>query len=777
MCWYKNNVIVNVHDANRQIDGGNMKSLMKKTNVDIRNKINKIKKIPKDKCFIIINTIIFCIMAVLHAVEAGHYVDFIPINGTFQDYNPVRRFLSEQIPYKDFQDYLGLGHLYMGAIFTSIFGGKYDSSLIAFRLIAFVSTSMIICLILFVVIRKLSTAMSLTNILLAIFLIKPSFLNTIVGDTKIEDAFSYAMSTGNSARMLRGMILPISAMILVTFFMQIFEKNKKECNKFALSCIIGGIAGACFPWSNDYGISCWLCLMIMVLVVVIARTRSLLTAIKCLLLAVTSSIISIFLVVNILTIGHFTEWVAATFGTGGFQTWYYNSEKSYYIADVDFSYIMMIQAFLCIFYIVKIFKNNSDYKWLLKYGVLAYVNMVAFCATNEYKMLSGGSSSEVAMIVLYSTVFAEIISTLKGYIHKSPKFVSIISTIVCCAWIVSSSVNEFKFWALTDKEGIYVEQMGGYMKKLGTDLISTKEFLGDKTCFATYASAQELMADKFQPSGTDYIIHVLGDKQREEYLESFESDEFDYAVTINENYSDWEFWIQRANWFFYEKLFENWHPVYANSYEIYWERNNSTQNDTVYFQDDISASIIDIDENSKKIVVQTNQFISGMASVYVDYTVNKQQNNSSKFLFTSMVNVENTGEKICLYDIFETNNLRAGGKEYIPIPIVNGYGEVTLTAKPEKSVDLQINNVHCSKIYRVQYQYLQIDGTIRFGDKIGLHIVNSKRTEKILPNLTYVYIGENKYVIDSYTNGYIVIQNAYDIDEEFIKYNNMLKVQ
>lgn len=62
--------------------------------------------------------IMLCVICILHAAEAGHYVDFNPINGTFQNFNPVRRLLSGQIPYRDFQDYLGLGHLFAGSAAT-----------------------------------------------------------------------------------------------------------------------------------------------------------------------------------------------------------------------------------------------------------------------------------------------------------------------------------------------------------------------------------------------------------------------------------------------------------------------------------------------------------------------------------------------------------------------------------------------------------------------------------------------------------------------------------
>lgn len=51
--------------------------------------------------------------------------------------------------------------------------------------------------------------------------------------------------------------------------------------------------------------------------------------------------------------------------------------------------------------------------------------------------------------------------------------------------------------------------------------MDTDTFLDGEEFFATYASAQEVVSDTFQPSGTDYIIHVLGDEQRYDYIEAF----------------------------------------------------------------------------------------------------------------------------------------------------------------------------------------------------------------------------------------------------------------
>ena len=277
-------------------------------------------KIDKKQRLILVNIVIMLAMGILHAMDAGHYVNFYPINGTFQDYNPIRRFLSGQVPYRDFQDYLGMGHLYLGTIFTGLLGGKYRASLIAFRFVAFLSTALIFYVVSSVVLKNEKAALMVSNILLVVLLIQPTFLNTIVGDEKIKDALGYAMSTGNSARMLRGGIVPICVLCVLKFRESIC-KRANDCKKIsALTylCMVGGLfAGFSFQWSNDYGISSWLCILLMIFYLILARYRDILLAFKGTIVALCISIVSCFVFVSLFTLGNFSNWLFSTFGTGG----------------------------------------------------------------------------------------------------------------------------------------------------------------------------------------------------------------------------------------------------------------------------------------------------------------------------------------------------------------------------------------------------------------------------------------------------------------------------
>lgn len=97
-------------------------------------------------------------------------IDFNPINGTYQNFNPIRRLLSGQIPMRDFQDYLGMGHLYLGAFMTVLFGGNYHASLYAFDLLAMLSTLLIFLVIGYCVLRDKTFVVTTTGVVFVILI-------------------------------------------------------------------------------------------------------------------------------------------------------------------------------------------------------------------------------------------------------------------------------------------------------------------------------------------------------------------------------------------------------------------------------------------------------------------------------------------------------------------------------------------------------------------------------------------------------------------------------
>lgn len=751
--------------------------------------MKKLRIVDKNTQIFVIQIVLMVIICVLHSLKAGHYADFYPINGTFQNYNPVRRMLDGQIAYRDFQDYLGMGHLYLGAIITAFFGGTYRASLMAFTFLTFTGLACILLCISMAIFSQRVIPTMITNICLLLLLIQPLFFsNVLCGTDEIASALYSALGTGNSARFVRGIILPLSVALMWIgwnkFRKVIEQKNIVSKNKMIIGAgYTGLIAGFSFVWSNDYGISCWVCFTIMTICVLTCKFRNIKKVILGTVIEFLSSIVSMCFFVELLTFGHLVNWLNSTFGTGGYQAWYFNSDKSYYIYDLDFSYIMLIQALFCLIYLYKLHRNNATDKAIIRYGIPAFTNMVSFCAVNEYKMLSGGNSREVALTVLFATVLFECLHLFDNTLKSIKKIILITSVVVGLAWCISTIKEEFIFNTLNEKEGMYIDALGGNITTYVDDLLKTKEFLNGEKFFSTYASAQEVMCDTYQPSGTDYLIHVLGEDARNNYLDSFKTGDFKYTVTIKDTtdvgFSEWEYWIQRANWFFYRKLYEDWHPVYVNSYQVYWERNEENDNNDVVFSGRIS--IVDIDDDTKKIIVQTDDALNGIADVYINYQINKEGRINSKLLFQRFLKIQNTGT-LFSDSFFESNYLPKQSQEYIPIPIVNGYGEVTLSSCPGRNTYLELKDVSCSKVFSANYHYVEVINITDEDGNLLITIPRHAKYEVALKEASKFTINDKQYEIldtrfdDSYLYVLINRNDSINIDSIFGDTSNMFRI-
>lgn len=318
----------------------------------------------------------------MYAVRNNPSVNFIAMNGTYQNYNPVRRLLNGQIPMQDFQDYLGMGHLYLGTFMTALFGGDYHASLYAFDFLTMLSTLLIFWAIGHSVLRD--KTLTTTTTCLAFFLVITGCLSIcekvpLIG--RMIGVLSKGLDAGNSARIIRGMILPIVLALLLLsdrFLPTVVKKAKipDGFNRWLPAIVTGLIAGFAFVWSNDYGISCWVCLMIIMGWTSLSRFRRLGPAILDVLVELVASLVSLLVFVWLATQGNFMLWLQSIVGVGGYQRWYYNSDKAYYLFDLEYSKWILLQAAVCIAYMVALFRNRGSREVVIRYGVPALANMV-----------------------------------------------------------------------------------------------------------------------------------------------------------------------------------------------------------------------------------------------------------------------------------------------------------------------------------------------------------------------------------------------------------------
>lgn len=711
-----------------------------------------IKKVLSSNIIYIVLIILICL---IHAINATYKVDFFPINGTFQNYNVVRRVMDGQVPYRDFNIYLGMGHLYLGTLFTMIFGGNFSASLVAFSfltILAFCTFSIIIGKAING--KKSKVPYLVTLIILIIIITQPLIYRFSLGIfEKVMDALNSSLTPGTSARFIRGMapvfiILFSSFMFFITRKIaqnQSFTKDVKQWGKLAVLSIGAGLT---FMWGNDYGIACFICSIIMIFFITYASTKNLKKTIIAGLAHIVISIITIFLAVLILTRGNISSWLSSMFGTGGAQTWYYGNSielKSYYIFDIDVSFITVLIALICIYYLIKLYKNNASLDACKTYGILAYITMTSFAAINEYKLLSCGEAVEVGYTILFFVIIYELIRKVLELVgDKKQELLNSIKTIaiMCGAAVLITNTKDCIISFNFNDRGTYVKELGGYLNSLNNDIELAMNFIGDEKIFSTYASALETVTNQYQPSGTDYIIHVLGDNEREDYLKKFEAKDFKYVTTINETYTEFEYWIKNANWFFYRELYKEYIPVFFNEYQTFWEESKENVN---IENTNIDTEIIVQDEKNVTIRVKTDTNINGIADVKIKYNAKRDGSLSSKLILNKMIFLTNVQE-IGLHpiDIYSNWFLRGEGEEYIPITIINGEGEVTITSLPERDTILSLEKAECESIYTTYFDYLPIPATAYVDDnnKVNVVVDNNQRNIYILENVRSIDIGD-----------------------------------
>ena len=395
---------------------------------------------------------IFMAICVLTSLLSGVYADFTPINGTFQNFNPVRRLLAGQIPCRDFYDYLGFGHLYIGTVTTYLFGNNYRVSRIAFSFLSMLGLGLFSLMLSYCITRDKKKSFVISNFILCLS-VSGQYLAEIPILGTLFYCLRFAGSYGNSARTTRAIVI-LFVPLLLYFILKIAKERK-----FIKSILVGVVAGVAFPFSNDYGISCTLCLLCMFLWELICERCQFKDILFRILLALSATVVGTYVSVQILSVGHFTEWLKLTFGTGNFQSWYYISPKSYYIYDLELTKLNILQVCLIIYYLWKMYRSKGSMSGVFRYGVPAFLNLAALTVVQQYRLFSGGSSRELSVCIIFVTCLAEIVNKM----HIKERLLKCCYSLSTCVSLlmVCSLAGMWLYMGGNLQNTAFIEELGG----------------------------------------------------------------------------------------------------------------------------------------------------------------------------------------------------------------------------------------------------------------------------------------------------------------------------
>ena len=632
------------------------------------------------------------------------YIDYNPINGDFQNYNPVRRLLSGQIPFKDFSVYLGCGQLYLEAFLLSIIGNTFKNSLCSMYFLSVFCFWISIMVVVFLVTKSKFFAILSANILIFFNIARPAFfVNNMVAE--LWEGFNAGIIPGNSARLIRAFVTILLAWIILLRIKKVYyKKNKIE----EVTFFIAFISGIMLLWSNDYGVVTSFSMGFVYLVIIFkCFWKDWKLILKQVGIYIPSYLVGMIISILFVTKFHIKDWFLFMFGVGKYQQWYYETQipfKTYYIYEINSSILSILSLFLALYYLFRIIKEKTfrfNIDNFIQNGLLAYLFLTVFLGTNFYHLLSGGVSEELLQVVLAGYG----IGILTKQITKiNRKTVSKILMVVNLFMIVYSISNLYYFIMQNNITYGY-QYIGGkidaYLNDSKAESLKTvQEKLNGKAVFSTYASAVEAYMDFFQPTKYDYIIHVLGDRARKEYIDIFIQGNYDYVATIREDYTPWEYWIRNANWFFYRELYAEYIPDFSTDYQLYWKKGNVS----IYKE----MPVIEVEkiEDKIKIVLKYKEAIDAVADVRLVYNTEYKFPFYQTGAFKKMIHVDSVSQKNILQS---TEKIYAdffipeeADPYYIPITIIDGYGEVILDGVPLNQVKINITDVVVKNIFFIK---------------------------------------------------------------------------
>lgn len=662
-------------------------------------------------------------LAAIHGLAANYDAGYEIMNGDFQNYNPVRHLLAGQTPYRDFAVYLGAGELYSVGGLLLVLGNSFGRSMFATNFCTWFYFELLVLAACLVVLGRGRRAMAVCPALSAWFLLIAHDVQVPLYN-QVRPLIEYAARNGNSARMIRGAALPLAVLLILLGLRVWSSRDRSAVRGRALPpwVLVPAAAGFLVPWSNDMGAAMYISVALGYGLFLLRRYG---TAWKKVLVRVGQYILisCVALGVSVLAIswGHPIAWLQQTRGVSAFQGWYYGTAaegKLCYLTD----YIPQPAGFLCLVlavaFAVGIFRCRTPRSAALAAaGFSLCLGMPLWNLL--YCILSGareGGPTGGAQILLAVLLPLFALRALIGGAKRLPggnpartRVLGYAAGGVCglfaCAVLAVGMAGQVQSRLGGHGDLTYVPELGGWFGGQAEKLATEKAMNEGKTLFGTYSSALEAMTGQLQPTGVDYIIHAMGDRQRLDYLTTFQTGTFDRVVTPSAKVAPSERWSRNANWWFYRELYRWWSPV-ANTFNsggmhLFWER-------TGVCNDLEQPCRVDVQQDGKTVTItvtaQDPEFC-GVADVALDYTFTVDSGFALRggvhsFLFCTAV----TENELCTAagrDPDQGNFFLPTDRSvyYVPVTISNGVGVITLEALPQDAANVTVNSATVEATY------------------------------------------------------------------------------
>ena len=664
--------------------------------------------------------VLFAGLAAVRGLADNFTIDYDIMNGDFQNYNPVRHLLAGQAPYADFTVYLGAGELYGVAAVLLVIGNSFANSMFAAEFLTWFCFELLVlaaCRALFVTGRGARAAAAAVSAVCFLAVQGAAF----PGASWLSGLLGYAASSGNSARMIRSGALS-AAVLAIGALLAFWLRHPAQTGAGGLrrllppgpALAVPFAAGALFVWSNDMGAAMYISVALAYGLFLLRRYR---TDIKTIALRVAQYVlvsgVGLGVSVTLVSWGHPFAWLRQTRGASAYQAWYYGSEpesKLYYLSQLELDWSFWVMLALAVLAAVWLFAAKRDEDAVRAGGLFALTLGMAlwnllYCLLSSARNGPDGGAKALLAVLVPAALLAGIgwlANHWQALAQRLPRLLpGALAGVLGAAVFAWGLAGQLQARQAGRGEGYTnVPALGGWLGDQAARLETEQTVLAGRRVWSTYASALEAMTGQLQPSGTDYIIHVLGDRQRVDYLQQFQAAaDFDLAQTPSYKVSSFERWSRNANWWFYRELYRYWQPVgttYAcGGMHIFWQK-NGVDNDQ---NEPCTVTLEQLAPNAVTLTVTTaDPAYKGVADVTLDYDFAVAGDFLLRGGVGSFLHVSaDTEKRLCeaagregtYCDWFLPTDR---GTYDIPVTIENGTGSVTLTALPGDAATLAVNS-------------------------------------------------------------------------------------
>ncbi len=669
--------------------------------------------------------VLFLLVSFYEASRRMTQVDFVITNGDFQTYNVLRRFLEGQIPYFEFSNYLGAAPLFCLAPLL-LFQNTFAGSLFVSHFVSALFFMLFVWLVFYLITKQFWLA-GLAAVFIPLFTSTKLFLRFVPHfGYPITHYFELLLYPGNSVRILR-----MGLMLVFAFLLLVYAKRNptRSLQQALLSprflCIAGFLAGLGLTWSNDFGFAVLAAASGIVLAVFAAyffqkANRSFKHFFGLVFAWFGSALCGGLVSILLITRFHPLSWLIDTVQIGQWQYWYFGTNPNekithilqlFFLSDVSFvRRSLFLIALSCLFFLLWLYwlvTNKMTNHRLIYSFLVATINIAAL----GYMYGSGNFHFEEGLICLFllSSMALIVLCVYKGILKVAPMIAGLPTGVLinrCTAGLLSVSLllvsyvsyTHFSARTTIDTENPhYVPALGG-VTQYAPALEEMANVVGDSPLFSSYATAPEVVLDTQQPTGSDYIIHALGEDSFEAYLHEFETGDYPFALTTNLFSWPWEAFqsnVVKNSWPFYKTLYERYSVQGIYGDWMLWQQNPPGETNTILANNTVSMR--QTDPQTVEIEVNSDATQPGlMAHLSVHYTTQREWNLFSLQTFRTATYVHNelSSHSNNRFDGYFIPNEAAGRP--LMVELTNGSAHIQISSLPAACTTLQVDSVTVS---------------------------------------------------------------------------------